>query len=886
MSSQHHPAQVCEPCTFEPFVRNNYFTGKMMGAAEFIAETRYHQDKLRMHQVRLHGWGVVCGLDVVEHGSEACRKRYVIVRPGSAVDCCGYDILVEDDEVLDLLDYKGVVDLNRENPAKLHTLGICVRFEECTTETVPVLYDDCGCNDDGCAPNRILESYAFDVIVDPPLGTDLRLAAGDVVGGLFHRPPDAALTGPTPRIGTAALADNKLYALDPKRPKTLVVYDLHTRHTYSIDLGATAYDVAAQGNILFVATAPAGSAMGPAIQVFKPGAATSDIVDTGLSPTEVLQIGSSVTPGTPAGLVVAYPATSKKLLAFADDGSGGLKLPPTDLGSMAKGVNGFVLSPDGNLAAATDGSVVEVATLAPFASKTLTALSGAKPSSLAFTADSMLLAVADTVAGQLHLIDPVADTLRATVPLDHPPMLVAAGDGSLVAVIEEEAGLAYLQLIDASAAPPLLASARLIDGTDERLVILGKGGAAGVAANFDEAGIPCDELIWHQICCPCTTANCVMLATIHGYVADASVLDADTPPPAGAVARIDNRDGRKVLASTGTLQAWLECLELKGVVGRDGKDGVGLPGSDGADGLGLNPDLPKIIDIGWSFEEPIDVNEFYDANLPIGLEIVNGNDPVPLILAMIKRKKPLLIVYFNATMEGVTRQTFGASICAPLLTEGDRGVPAVYDPTNLRPYGTVVEIVSPPNTPHTNEPAVHAVCFVPNPTFFQEFDGSISPYWKLVVERAAINIKSKKKIDPPLLTAWLKGDFVYAKGGPTEDGILDANNIAGKVGDGSYTRSPPIHGGQNPSGDLAQGGLFESWFWLTGRWKDREEPNRILNEAPADDIVRSTNVSKALARRIVAARGAGPLKGLDDLAKRIRLSNTDLTKLRAAFEPK
>src|SRR5262249_53620056 len=31
-----------------------------------------------------------------------------------------------------------------------------------------VLYDECGCDDTRCAPNRILESYDVDVIVDPP----------------------------------------------------------------------------------------------------------------------------------------------------------------------------------------------------------------------------------------------------------------------------------------------------------------------------------------------------------------------------------------------------------------------------------------------------------------------------------------------------------------------------------------------------------------------------------------------------------------------------------------------------------------------------------------------------------------------------------------------
>ena len=54
----------CSICEFDPFVKNNFFTGKMMGAREFVTETEFHAEKMRHHNVRLHGWGVVCGLKV------------------------------------------------------------------------------------------------------------------------------------------------------------------------------------------------------------------------------------------------------------------------------------------------------------------------------------------------------------------------------------------------------------------------------------------------------------------------------------------------------------------------------------------------------------------------------------------------------------------------------------------------------------------------------------------------------------------------------------------------------------------------------------------------------------------------------------------------------
>ena len=50
-----------------------------------------------------------------------------------------------------------------------HRLTFCIDYRECPTEEIPVLYDECGCDDTQCAPNRILESFAIDVRIDQPL---------------------------------------------------------------------------------------------------------------------------------------------------------------------------------------------------------------------------------------------------------------------------------------------------------------------------------------------------------------------------------------------------------------------------------------------------------------------------------------------------------------------------------------------------------------------------------------------------------------------------------------------------------------------------------------------------------------------------------------------
>ena len=82
----------CLPCDLPPFCRNNYFTGKLLTERDLTAEQRYLNDKLRLHHLALHGWGVICGLRVRSHPH--CPDLRVIVEPGLAIDPCGRFIRV------------------------------------------------------------------------------------------------------------------------------------------------------------------------------------------------------------------------------------------------------------------------------------------------------------------------------------------------------------------------------------------------------------------------------------------------------------------------------------------------------------------------------------------------------------------------------------------------------------------------------------------------------------------------------------------------------------------------------------------------------------------------------------------------------------------------
>ena len=170
-TSGHGSSCGCAECAVGPFVRNHYFTGKLLVERDFTDEQRYYVDKLRFHHQRLHGWGVVCGLRVHQHPTAACRDRYVVVEPGTAIDCCGHEIVVHEAVTVDLWAIEEIAALRKAGDTAAHRLQLCIEYRECPDENIPVLYDDCGCDENRCAPNRILESFAFGVVldaVDPP----------------------------------------------------------------------------------------------------------------------------------------------------------------------------------------------------------------------------------------------------------------------------------------------------------------------------------------------------------------------------------------------------------------------------------------------------------------------------------------------------------------------------------------------------------------------------------------------------------------------------------------------------------------------------------------------------------------------------------------------
>jgi hypothetical protein len=83
-----------DPATLE---RPRYFAGQAITAEDLTQEQIYFREKLRRHNRLLHGWGIICGLDVGAAGG--C---HVQISPGYAIDQTGEEIVIPEPVRLDV----------------------------------------------------------------------------------------------------------------------------------------------------------------------------------------------------------------------------------------------------------------------------------------------------------------------------------------------------------------------------------------------------------------------------------------------------------------------------------------------------------------------------------------------------------------------------------------------------------------------------------------------------------------------------------------------------------------------------------------------------------------------------------------------------------------
>jgi hypothetical protein len=172
--------------------RNHFFTGKMMGVAQFEREQRYGLGQRWLINRMTIGAGILCGLDAA---LTADGKR-ISVAPGVAVDCFGREIVVALPREYDPFAAPGG-DCGCGGAAAVAAPGdylVCLSYRECETDDQPAEpADDCGAGPD-CQPDTTVETYALCLkpASAPPPGFDCATWTEPVA---LTSPP-SALTSP------------------------------------------------------------------------------------------------------------------------------------------------------------------------------------------------------------------------------------------------------------------------------------------------------------------------------------------------------------------------------------------------------------------------------------------------------------------------------------------------------------------------------------------------------------------------------------------------------------------------------------------------------------------------------------------------------------------
>lgn len=159
----------CHTQTARPSVneRPRYYARQLVTPDDMTLEQDYFRNRLRRHNRYLHGWGVVCGAEVVE----ATKPWKVIVKAGFVLGPYGDEIFIESDQCVDVRKLCVPPESQDEEcleaqpaPAQTEDQWLAIRYVEKKTRLVKVPLGGCGCEDSSCEHTRFQDHYEICVI--------------------------------------------------------------------------------------------------------------------------------------------------------------------------------------------------------------------------------------------------------------------------------------------------------------------------------------------------------------------------------------------------------------------------------------------------------------------------------------------------------------------------------------------------------------------------------------------------------------------------------------------------------------------------------------------------------------------------------------------------
>jgi hypothetical protein len=158
---------ICD-CSDGSLQRVRYFSRQLLDANDLTDDQVYHRAKQRMHNRLLHGWGIVCGLDVTANPTTPAPLN-IQIAVGYALSPQGDEICVPDAVQFDLATCTAgpaagccstpcnPILATHVDPAKPFWIGL--KFTQCPSRPVRVPPVGCGCDDTACEYSRIRDSF-------------------------------------------------------------------------------------------------------------------------------------------------------------------------------------------------------------------------------------------------------------------------------------------------------------------------------------------------------------------------------------------------------------------------------------------------------------------------------------------------------------------------------------------------------------------------------------------------------------------------------------------------------------------------------------------------------------------------------------------------------
>jgi hypothetical protein len=179
----------CVPPLATPQTRPHWRPGSYLTSAASALEQNYRLQKLRRHNRKMHGWGVLCGLWVVP-AVDATHPWGIRICPGYAIGPYGDEIEVPiavQVNIEDFLWYKP--DAPFAGIAVIPQIAlVAIRYQDFTDDLTVVPNAACQCDDPDYVPDRIGDGYQAGVVWTTPTLTR----------GIDATTPPTATPTPTP----------------------------------------------------------------------------------------------------------------------------------------------------------------------------------------------------------------------------------------------------------------------------------------------------------------------------------------------------------------------------------------------------------------------------------------------------------------------------------------------------------------------------------------------------------------------------------------------------------------------------------------------------------------------------------------------------------------